>query len=494
MKQNIKTALNLLNVVYCVTVLLYQIFYLIVPFRQMLAAIGGEWISPGLAILGSVLLGMDLLTERVFLRAVYVKWLLVTLAVLCLSSLVYIQYGWTDNAKVIVWQAVQMLIVYPMCYRLSKEKIYDILKGVYFVVSIVFAISVIISLYQFFTLTSYEVIGEGGSIRQGFQEGRLFGIFGSVYFSSLFIVLLLTIAIYQAVHTRGWGRIWYVIVSILFFLYIILSRTRSVLVAGTMAVFLFVVCFVWRKYHISSTALKKKKSYLFSFLAGMVSVVLLLSMYSGINFILKQFVVLSSQSNTVEEEIIHEEKDERIVSEEYASEPIVDLDVDLEREDVKASNISNGRFQIWEDYLEVTTNSLPSTILGLTPGNYMSIIRENYPDIFIVSYIRNTYPQMYEDNLIYDTHNGYISVFVASGVLGVFSLGVFLVFCSKKVLNYFVVRKMYSSRIVLLSAIIFIILVSVFFDSDLFFRCTSTSLVFWLLAGLLMKEICATES
>ena len=34
-----------------------------------------------------------------------------------------------------------------------------------------------------------------------------------------------------------------------------------------------------------------------------------------------------------------------------------------------------------------------------------------------------------------------------------------------------------------------VIVVSVFFDSDLFYKCTCTSIIFWMLAGFMMKAV-----
>ena len=96
---------------------------------------------------------------------------------------------------------------------------------------------------------------------------------------------------------------------------------------------------------------------------------------------------------------------------------------------------------------------------------------------------------MYANGLIYDTHNGYLSVLVTTGVFGGLALGGFLISCFRRVWCYFIKNNMYSSKVLLLFILIFIILVSVFFDSDLFFKCTSTSVVFWLLSGVLMREI-----
>lgn len=72
----------------------------------------------------------------------------------------------------------------------------------FIIVSAVFTVAVIASLYQYVMQTSYVVQVDGGNCRQGFQEGRLFGVFGSIYFASLLISLLGVGSVYSAVKSR----------------------------------------------------------------------------------------------------------------------------------------------------------------------------------------------------------------------------------------------------------------------------------------------------
>ena len=105
-----------------------------------------------------------------------------------------------------------------------------------------------------------------------------------------------------------------------------------------------------------------------------------------------------------------------------------------------------------------------------------------------VKYIKDNYPFMYEKDYIYDTHNAYVGALVMSGAVGVILLLVFIVIGFLKTVKYFRTTEKPSLAIYLMLALIVIMLSASFFEADLFFRCTSTSVIFWISAGLLVKH------
>lgn len=489
MSVNGKTARDSVAVWYSIVVVLFQCFYLIMPFRQMVAALGLGWFSAGLALLGGVLFLWDVVTDRVFLKAKCSACLIATIGVLCLSSLVYFSSGWVGNAKVIVWQVVQMLVIYPVCKRMPRERLWRVLRTVYLLVSVVFAAAVSVSLYQFITMTAYTVEGDVGAIRQGFQEGRLFGIFSSVYFASLLITLLATIGVFQALKAkRIWLRVWGAVSAVLFVAYVVLSGTRSVVVGVDVAVFLAAFFLVRNRWERKRPAKKPALRCCACLLAALTIAGGLLAAHSGVGSLLKEIpaAMLSYKMEALTAQNTGEEEKSNI---QMADDTEMSVVLELEREDIRTGNISNNRFQIWFDYLHVTARSAWTLLFGNSPGNYMPIIRDSEPDLYIVSYIRETHPLMYDSDLIYDTHNCYISVFVTSGILGVIVFGSFLVLCAGTVLGRLFRGECCSDKVVLLMVLVVTILISAFFDSDLFFKCTSTSVVFWMTAGLLMNEL-----
>lgn len=109
--------------IYISAVLLYQTLWQIVPVRVFLCNTGLDAISSVLAVLGFAFLAVDIFIERTAVKSKYSVFLIAAVAVMGLSSLVYINYGWVDNAKVIVWQVVQMFLIYSFYLRMDRERL-----------------------------------------------------------------------------------------------------------------------------------------------------------------------------------------------------------------------------------------------------------------------------------------------------------------------------------------------------------------------------------
>lgn len=458
-------------------IILYQTFYHIYPFRFVIETAKLEWISPLMAVSAFAMLCIDLLVNRVCFKGKYVWLLIGTIAVLSVSTVISISIGFIDNVKSIIWQSVQMLYLYPLCYRIEKNKFNSTLRNFYLIVSGVFSSACIFSMYHFLTFTKYNIRG----VRQGVQDGHLFGVFSSVYFAGVICVVLLFTSIYMFVKNKSnFIKVWSAVTAVLMILYIVLCNSRSVmlsLIAGTMiCVFL---CF--RNY--LSKKEKVKNSFLKNSLCVVAAVVIALGVgtaNTGMHSVLKTIPIAINYERPEKTE-----KTENFDNISESSEIITDLD----RTDISSENISNNRFTIWKDYLKATTHSPKSLLFGLTPGGYMENLRENQPDLYIVRHYKLAYTDLYNEGYIYDVHNGYITIFVMSGILGVLVFGSFLVICVFRTLKKIFNVPHISGRIILYVSIITTMLVAAFFDCDLFFRVTGTSTVFWFVAGLLMHSL-----
>ena len=458
-------------------IILYQTFYHIYPFRFVLETAKLEWISPLMAVSAFAMLCIDLLVNRVCFKGKYVWLLIGTLAVLSVSTVINISIGFIDNVKSIIWQSVQMLYLYPLCYRIEKNKFNSTLRNFYLIVSGVFSSACIISMYHFLTFTKYNIRG----VRQGVQDGHLFGVFSSVYFAGVICVVLLFTSIYMFVKNKSnFIKVWSAVTAVLMILYIVLCNSRSVmlsLIAGTM------ICVFLSFRNYLSKKEKVKSSFFKNSLCVVVAVVMALvvgTANTGMHSVLKTIPIAINYEKPEKTE-----KPENFDNISESSEIITDLD----RTDISSENISNNRFTIWKDYLKATTHSTKSLLFGLTPGGYMENLRENQPDLYIVSHYKLTYTDLYNEGYIYDVHNGYITIFVMSGILGVLVFGSFLVICVFRTLKKIFNVPHISGRIILYVSIITTMLIAAFFDCDLFFRVTGTSTIFWFVAGLLMHSL-----
>ncbi len=476
-----------LTIGFCLATVAYQLLMLVAPVRLMFYTLHLTSISSVLAMGGVALFCLDLLTDREFLKLRQAWPLMAALGVMGLSSLVWWDSGIVSNAKVIMWQLAQMLVIFPASRRLTSAQWKKLLYWLYLGVCAVYVPTILGSMWQFFTLYSTKVDIGGNLTRLGFQEGRLFGLFSGIYFSTVAVGLLMVASIYYAwVDRRKLQRWMFSGFGVLCGLYVVLSGTRSVLVGcmisfGLCAFLLGTHAFRQRSWH------PVKRRGLAAVLALAVALGIFLGA-EGTGVALKEAAVaLNSGSITPGTEPTSPQDPSDPSQVEDPTLP------DMDRADVNLENISNSRFRIWKDYLSVGFDSIRSTLLGYSPGGYMVAIRDSNPDLFIVRTIRDKYPHMYERNLIYDAHNGYLLVFVNTGLLGVLFIAVFLSMCVCQVLVRLYTQRRFQPEQYALLAMVVLMLVSVFFDSDLFYKCTSTSVIFWLLAGLLLRSTTASR-
>lgn len=467
---SLKRNMNKIVIGYVAAVIIYQVLCLIAPIKAFLYDTHLNGISSMLALIGLCFWVWDILDERIFLKAKYSYLLIATLTVLIISSIVYINYGISKSLKVLIWQIVQMLLIYPACKRIPKDSLKKLICTIHKGMSILFVPAAIVSICQFIIYNGYYIEISGGEVRQGFQEGRLFGMFSDIYFASVFLLIMITASIYYAVITSNkFLRIAYICESVIFFIYLVLSRTRSTMLGLLFSVLVFAI--VYFRYFFDNKS-RIKISWVKNLLCVVLVLLSVISTRLVWNMTDKGFQQLQqlpfSNETTQGPVIIHKES--------------------ATRTDVSQKNISNHRFEIWSDYINVTSSNLKSIILGNSPGNYMTVIKELHPDIYIVNYIYNNYPGMYEKGLIYDVHNAYLSIYAESGIIGTLVFGAFLVSCvfsiSKRLLKKV---KNLSPALIATSIMIVSIMISAFFDSDLFFRCTSTSVLFWFIMGINMN-------
>lgn len=473
--------------IYTLSVVLYQLFYQIMPIREVIHAFGLNAISSLLAVLGLGLFVWDLVTHRQFLKTKLSYVLIALIGVMGISALIRFEYGLVNNAKAIIWQVAQMLVIFPLFTRLSKAKLFSTLRLLLLTFSAAAVPAVFVSFYQYFMRIHYTVSVDGGTLHQGFMGGRLFGVFGSMHFTTLILITMAAFAVYFAVTAKKTlCRVGYILLAVLYFVYSTATGTRSVIV-GTLCAVLLTSYFVVKKL-VPATRMKQFLQVAMRCLAGVAAVVVVFFAFSGTAKVLEV-------SNAALYEVIaaREEAEPPAGQTPSQQKPSVQKpqtedpqDVELDRTDVDIENISNNRFAIWGEYLDIVFDKPISAVFGLSLGEYQKHITNEYADKYIVQYIKESHPSMFARGYIYDTHSAYIGALVMTGVAGVAVLFVFLILGLVKLLKALSARQ--DSGLLMLFAVLVFILVTSFFDSDLFFRCTSTSVLFWLIAGFALKS------
>lgn len=470
--------LNDIVVVYVGIVLLTFSLYLIAPFVTFISQTPFYSMQTYLGVIGGILLLVDLFTNRVLWRGKWCALLYFISIIAIIASLRTISYGIADNVFIICWTIIQFSLFYSCAYRLSGKNIGKYLKIVYGILLFLWCIACCISIYQFVFQIGYEYVvdpfsDDGSPARQGFVDHRLFGIFNPLNHSVYVSVILLVIGCYYVFKVKSKVAKGALIFSlIVLFSHIILSGSRSAFVAMTIGVFF--VSFLEARLKFGSYKCG------ISWLLAVLITVLFVSCF----FMSKNIL------NEIPEYIQNYESSEYMKTEDNSIDEKASENKILEREGLE-DNVSNGRIEIWKDYLSLSSEI---GIFGFSPGNYMSYIRENYPDMYIVTYIDNNFPGKAKGDLIYHTHNGYLATYVSTGLLGALGMIIFILYCIFCVLRYIIKTSKLSQEYIFMLAIVFVGAISAMFDIGVFFARNPMTFMFWFALGYVMMVSCEKES
>lgn len=570
--------------VYVILVVLYQLADITVPFCFVSALIGFSRFSQALAIIGFILFFFSLFAFRDRFDKRYCLWLFLVVGALILSSIVLFEFGTVGNAeesglianaKAVIWQIDVLLVIFPYCASLSKESAMKMARVVFWCASALYIPCIIASLYQYGFSIGYDAVyGEAAGTRQGFQGGRLFGVMSGVFCMGLMTLLFSIASAYYAYKAESLPkRILLIVFCILYFIYAVLSGTRSVLVAFAVASLIVSCLFFYRRF---SSKWRYPRLSVF-FLSGFLTFCAV-GMFMATGSVLELIPEHNAAIESEEDEVQEEAEDDGMTPELYASlsqeerdrydfeksykeylenkeESLKDLEsvecvlyspeqettdeempivavyfggelmlswvsgsnppcnteslayfddvadarfgtlrdyteegtgILVERPDVaEGTEASNGRIGIWTSYLDVLTDSPKNMIFGLSPGYYMPVIYDRYhgTDLYIVDFIEQNYPNMIANGLIYDVHNGYLSILVQAGLLGLILIAIFFLRLGGDALRAYSCDEKENFELLLIIALVAVVMTAVFFDSDLFFRTTSTSVLFWMICG-----------
>lgn len=459
-------------------VLVFQCIYIIVPLRMTISNGYISWISPALAVSGIVILATSVIADpkRYMCKELIVPWLFVL--VLIASSVVNYDRGLIENIKTIIWQADLMLLIFPSFIRLGKESVEDsspkYMAAVSYAAIIVMMIwdtAVVVSLIQFFQMSDYTVIAENGWIyHQGFDGGRLFGIITAPYKASILSFYVSVAAVCIAAYCRNNMKlkVFCIASAFLSITMIVLTGTRSVMLGILFSCAVIVIVVILKNQrvcrHIRS-----------SFFRVVIAVIIALIVSAGV-FLLQEGYGKALRNVNY---ILNESKE--------GSHVTIDVDDNtarnsLERTDV-SGDISNNRFAIWKDYIHVFMGRPSKMMFGYSPCGYMEYIDKNYPDLYIVSYVKWKYPLMYKTkHEVYATHNSVITVLISTGFAGLALLIALIVQSLKHITGYYFRRRPGIEDYCML-AVLLTTAVALMFESDIFYQCSATSVVFWMVLG-----------
>ena len=441
--------------IYIFVFVTYILLSRIVPLVNFISQDLNSVIYSALAITGAVLVAFDFFMSFSIFKSRENIILLVFWVICLISSLLNMKYGIVNNVKTLVWMAIQFFLFFSFVNTKDKE-INKTLKLIMNSSAAIWLAGVIASLVEFFLQISYIAPASDFPRRQGFTEARLFGVFTDPNFAALTSMLVIVFCLFLIKYCDSKKLRIYYWVNIAFqLIYIVLSGSRTAMLEGYMLVFFTAIV------QARNAAIKKGQgsrallSIARGVLAVAVSIALVFAVQKTMPFLAELCAPLRDSITIEIDEDINEED---IIS--------------LERHDVNEENISNNRFSIWKSAIEVSQGK---RIFGVSPRNLLSYATEEFPDSYLV-------------RMDYETHNGYLALFVNSGIMGTLAMLVLIVDVIRLICRYLKCKKKqeYDSEVIMLFSVLFIIAGSAIFQPEIFFVNSYGAAIFWLCLGYFM--------
>lgn len=408
---------------------------------------------------GCVLLIVELLFIRHFRSVPGHLWLSAFILSLLISMLLNVDHGVVSNAKCLAWMLIQLLVLVPFAANASREDLAFFFRVSFRVAAIVWSVACLIAIVQYIFGVQYIFTdGSNKFHRQGFTEGRLFGIFIDPNYGAFLSLILIIISYYykNACPSNSRQNALLNAVITLNWLYFVLAQSRSADLA-LFAVLVFSGILYFRGlnvfwFSVQSRDMRKRLLCVFGF---------------TLKVLISWFIVIALASAYYQCVLVDDEN----VSLSHAPE----AGQLAMRQDVSAENISNNRFDIWKDYISVSSDY---PLFGLSPRNYESLILEKYPDLYICQAFKGQ---------IYLPHNGFIELLISTGLAGAVSITGFLIFTVKGFFSFLRRKSSIDPAMLLTFILLIIICVKSLTFTTPFFTYNVDSIIFWISLGYLAR-------
>ena len=455
---------------YILAFMLYSFVARIIPLFMFINEPVNSYIFVFFAGSGCLLIVLDLIKGRYLFKGKYCWLLYAFIVVMVISSLVNIRYGYSDNIKTIVWTGIQIAIFYSAYTRVSKETMMKYVSVAFHLISWIWTIAVLYSLKQFIAMESYGVeIYPNDWRRQGFRDNRLFGIFNDPNYAAVTCVYVIFMLLYIMRQTKKkWLKSVCILACAAHGIYIILSGSRTAKICILAVTFLYIFLILknrWLHRPTGAGILAR-----IGIAAVTVGVLMTAGMLIGkgivnIPAMYAEHILTESEADTA----VTNTENEEVELQRAQNVLALEEDEILERQDT-GDETSNLRLKIWKNYLEGAEGRY---IIGTSPRNIEKYIEDKHPDI-------------YDQNKRYETHNGFLSVFVGTGIIGLGLVLLVIILIGKKIIFYCFSKNPICIEFITIFSVLAVILIYTCFFTELFFVNNLTTAIFWPLLGSLM--------
>ena len=444
----------------------YVLIARIVPLVNIISLGVNSVIYSALAIAGALIFAFDFLMHFTMFKSRENIILLIFCVVCVISSIINMDYGITSNVKTLVWMAIQFFVLFSIVNVRDSSEIDSTMTKIMKFTAAVWFIGVLVSVFEFLLQIGYVAPFDDFPRRQGFVEARLFGVFTDPNFAAV-TSLMVILFCWMLLKTENKKpiRVYYYVNIALQLIYIVLSGSRTAKYGGLMLAFIVGLLCVRNR----ELGRDQIKLVLRSLLGGVVAVALSLAVI----FVVKQTLPKMAELCNMISSTIQSEEDYDKMKKLRAAKLKEAEEISIERPDVTDENISNNRFKIWTNYIEASSDH---RAFGLSPRNLMSFLKANDPDNYLVK-------RGYDE-----THNGWLAIFVCTGITGTLVMTAFFINYAYECCLYIKAKKKqaYDTKVIVLLGSVFVIAFSALLQPEIFFINTYGAITFWLFMGYLL--------
>ena len=378
------------------------------------------------------------------------KLLIIFLLFSTLSTILNFKYGWIDNIKSLVWMSIHYILLFHINLHFSDSpEEYCLVNRIMMFPVIIWNSTIIYAVYQLFNHIYYEVERLG----QGFNNGRLYGIFRDPNYASLATscILFLSLICYK----KRKYRPLYLVSIILCMFYIMMCGSRG----GWISFFIGagIYCILKNGYIRGQFRLNRNR--------------LILATIKAISLIICAFILRAGVLKIVEHTYSQDREIQIEVEDSKAATAYSEIEQTFQRTDLEGHSISNGRFDIWKSAILI---GLDRPLIGLSPRNLNSYATCHYPDSYIGYTGQNA-------------HSGYVGTLVGTGILG---FGLMLIFFLLAAVKICPMSYADNSNFEIISAMIALVstcMVGMFFIQDILIYNSISTVLFRTVLGNLKR-------
>ena len=409
-----------------------------------------------------------------------------------LSLLFNFKYGYMTPIKNLVWLGMQLTLLFTTDTNKSAEKSKQEFHIILYLFLILMALASTVSIIQLIIGYSHEwpvaLEDYTRTMRAGFFWGRLWGVFSDPNYGSVMAMVSILFSLYLL---RTKKQLWlktllYLNIPIQFF-YIVFSDSRTGLVCACVAVAIYTYLILIKKpvrlallpKNILCTILSLAMVFVVVFASNIISDgynALITLNNQGLN---SGELDSSNGTDSSDKESSMDSDNDSFLSNQNQSQTIIG------RDDADINNdISNRRFDLWLSAIE-TFKVKP--IFGFTFNNIVPAVTELLPDTYLINNDHGKF-----DNY----HNMFFNILVGQGLFGI------LIFCALAIIAFIksIKKLLHSAKhnehyefYAMSFTVIFMLLLSAAFISDIVYAISANAFIFWTLAGSLTKNNCNKE-